>query len=150
MGSISKLKPFYVQTATEQEKESCLCKFCLNCRLNFKALVKHLKDVVSTDSQTEYFGHGIHCHKGPNGYFQDNCISAMCDNEVCSPNTMKYSLDDFHIPEHVEYYQYVKEVFHYTSKKTKEKKEGSRTVRKTFTDDFVIFKELLIKLGHLI
>ena len=74
LGTIQNLKPFYVQTATEREKECCLCKFCLNCRLKYKEMIKHLKkDVEKTDSLSEYFGHGIVCPKGPNGYFQDKC-----------------------------------------------------------------------------
>ena len=78
LGSISNLKPYYVQTATEREKESCLCKFCLNCRLKFKALTKFLKGgIETTDSLTEYFGHGICCPKDPNGYFQTNVFLAL-------------------------------------------------------------------------
>ena len=146
LGTIQNLKPFYVQTATEREKECCLCKFCLNCRLKYKEMIKHLKkDVEKTDSLSEYFGHGIVCPKGPNGYFQDKCVSGQCDNEECSLK-VKYSLGDFDVPETIDYHQFVKEVFEYT--KTKEKKQGSRTVRKLFTDDFGQFKENFDVLGE--
>ena len=37
------LKPFYIENPYEIEKESCLCKFCLNLRLKFDAVQKHLK-----------------------------------------------------------------------------------------------------------
>ena len=37
-------KPFYVQKSAEQEKESCLCKFCLNMCLRFNELNNSLKD----------------------------------------------------------------------------------------------------------
>ena len=30
IGSVVNYKPFYVNVASEREKESCLCKFCLN------------------------------------------------------------------------------------------------------------------------
>ena len=108
--------------------------------------MKHLKHgVETTDSLTEYFGHGIHCPMGPNGYFQDKCISGRCNK--CSLNSVKYSLDDFDVPEKVDYHQFVREVFEYTTKKTKEKKKGSRTVRKIFTDDFTKLKDNFDKLG---
>ena len=70
-GSIMKYRPFYVQTATEREKATCLCKVCLNFRLKYKALTKHLKnDVEVTNSISEYFGSGITCSKDINGYYQ--------------------------------------------------------------------------------
>ena len=69
-GSIFKYKPYFVQTATEREKECCLCKVCLNIRLKYRALVHYLKEgVEKTDSLTEYFGHGVKCPMGANGYY---------------------------------------------------------------------------------
>ena len=44
LGSIVKYKPFYVASPTEREKESCLCKFCLNIRLLFEEYYRGLKD----------------------------------------------------------------------------------------------------------
>ena len=78
LGSITKFKPFYIQTATEREKECCLCRFCLNIRLMFKAVLKHLNGVIEvTESLTEYFGHGIICPKGANRFFDDKMFAFL-------------------------------------------------------------------------
>lgn len=42
IGSVHSLRPFYIQPPSEREKESCLCKFCLNLRLKFNELQRHL------------------------------------------------------------------------------------------------------------
>lgn len=147
-GSIFKYKPFFIQTATEREKECCLCKVCLNIRLKYRALVHHLKEgVEKTDSLTSYFGYGIKCPMGENGYYQDQCISGLCEEQGCSAETVKYSLADFKVPEKIDYQQFVKEGYTYISKKTKEKKEGSRTVRKVFTESFESLKENFDSMG---
>ena len=71
--------------------------------------MKFFRDgIETTDSLTDYFGHGIHCPVGPNGYFQDKCISGTCSEEQCSTNVVKYSLDSFGIPDKVDYHQFVK------------------------------------------
>ena len=84
-GSVINYRPFYIQVATEREKESCLCRVCLNCRLKFNALLKHLKEgTVKTHSLSEYFGNGIICPKGIHGYFDEKCIAETRGNEGCS------------------------------------------------------------------
>ena len=62
LGMVFNCKPFYVVKPTEREKESCLCKFCLNLRLAFQAYQALLKDqrkVVS--SMSKVFSHGVKC-----------------------------------------------------------------------------------------
>ena len=41
-GTILNFKPFYVQKACEHEKQSCLCKFCLNLHLKYNEMIKLL------------------------------------------------------------------------------------------------------------
>ena len=132
----------------QRQKECCLCKVCLNIRLKYRAIINCLKEgVEKTDSLSAYFGHGIKCPMGSNGYFQENCIYGLCEEAGCSPNNVKYTTNEFNVPEKVDYHQFVKESYEYTSKKTNEKKEGSRTVRKTFTEEFLKLKEDLDKMG---
>ena len=38
IGTVLSLRPFYIVPPTEHEKESCLCKFCLNLCLKFTEL----------------------------------------------------------------------------------------------------------------
>ena len=74
------------------------------------------------------------------------CLRSSCDNENCSAHKVKYSMDDFVIPENVEYHQLVKEVFEY---KKDETKKGSQTIRKTFMENSQNLKKILIKRGQL-
>lgn len=129
-GSIFNLRPFYVQVPSEREKESCLCKFCLNLRLKYNALNKHVKDKNTvTESLSEYFAEGILCPKGVNGFYELACIKSECGGN-CNTNTL-YQLQDFNAVSHnIKYHQFESEEYPYFSKKTKEKKIGTRVVRK--------------------
>ena len=51
------LKPFYVIKPTDKEKAMCLCKFCLNIRLQFNALMANSKKANGPvyDSITKFF-----------------------------------------------------------------------------------------------
>ena len=119
LGSVMNLQPFYVQTATEREKESCLCKFCLNIGLKYNVLLKHLKaDVELIHSLSEYFGYGVTCPKDVNGYFQIKCIASECDNLDCSSSKARYTNKHFDLPNvDVKYNQFVVENFGYTNQK---------------------------------
>ena len=122
-----KYRPFYVQTAMEREKATCLCKVCLNFRLKYKALTKHLKDEVEvTNSISEYFGSGITCPKDINGYYQRKCIAGECEMDGCTPTKTKYTNKHFDIPKTVEYNQFVLETYEYTNRKG-EKTEGKHS-----------------------
>ena len=80
LGIICSLKPFYIVPPSEREKESCLCKFCLNLHLKFDALQKHLKDKTRrVSSMSSYFANGISCAQDQNGFYQLKCISSDCD-----------------------------------------------------------------------
>ena len=150
LGTIINLRPFYVQPASEREKESCLCKVCLNIRLKYQALMKLVKDDVEvTNSLSEYFGHGIKCPFDANGYFQQKCIAGQCDNKDCSPTSVRYTSDQFNIPnsDNVEYYQFLLEQYKYKCKKTGKEKEGKRTIRQEFKDTFENLKGSLDKSG---
>ena len=56
LGTVLNLKMlFYIKTATEREKECCLCKFCLNCRLKYRGMIRYLKeDVDKSESLSDY------------------------------------------------------------------------------------------------
>ena len=127
-----KYRPFYVQTATERDKATCLCKVCLNFRLKYKAL-------------SEYFGSGITCPKDINGYYQRKCIAGECEMDGSTPTKTKYTNEHFDIPKMV-YNQFILETYEYTNRKG-EKTEGKCTVRKTFHDEFDSFKSKLDSCG---
>ena len=70
LGLIINLKPFYVQQPPDREKESCLCRFCLNLQLRFNELLQHLGNKSKqVSSLSEYFSFGISCPYGDNGYY---------------------------------------------------------------------------------
>ena len=85
IGSIMKYKPFYIQTATEREMQTCMCKFCLNTRLMFDALRSGLVDEEekSLSSLNDYFGYGFSCGKYINGAYKRDCIIASCESDAC-------------------------------------------------------------------
>ena len=131
IGAFLKYKPFFVVPPSEREKESCLCKFCLNTRLLFRPLLKHLKpDVHKTNSLTAYFGDSITCSPGENGFFKEVCIREDCKSESCSQQP-KYGLGDLSIEPQgsVEFYQFVTEVTNYVKRDGK-LKESKRTIGK--------------------
>ena len=55
IGTLLNYKPFYIGVATEHEKESCLCGFCLNIRLCFNKYQQVLKDKVGCFHQSQSF-----------------------------------------------------------------------------------------------
>ena len=142
LGSVLNLRPFYVQKPTEREKESCLCKFCLNIRLEYTALSNSLKDdVEKSTSLSEYFGHGITCPKNANGYYDLKCIISQCRNSDCSPMSTMYSESDFiDIEKCITYHQFVIENYEYTNRKGVAK-VGCRTVRKPFQETMLQLKQ---------
>ena len=122
------LKPFYVVKPTDKEKAMCLCKFCLNIRLQFNALMAHSKKVDGPvyDSITKFFMDNCQCPKSENGYWQLQCCTGSCkkcenDSDVDIPN-----LDDKDL---VTYYQFEVTKTEYLSKKTGTMKESTRTER---------------------
>ena len=101
------IKPFYIHSATEREKEACLCKVCLNTQLKFDGLMKIINEGVEvTNSLTEYFGAGILCPKDVNGYFHQKCIAGECQNKDCSSTDPKYITNQFKLGK-VDYNQFV-------------------------------------------
>ena len=95
IGFIINLKPFYVQNPTEREKASCLCKACLNLRIRFNELKKHMKD-KTVDSMTQYYSHSCTCAKSENGFLKLQCLTSTCDN--CNIKQAMPTNDDFIIP----------------------------------------------------
>ena len=80
IGSLFKMKPFYITTSTEKEMALCLCKLCLNARLCFRKLIQQAKkdDDFTTDSITEFFLHTAPCPKTENGYYSWKCVRGNC------------------------------------------------------------------------
>ena len=139
-GMVLALKPFYIQNATEREKISCLCKFCLNIRLQFNELQKHFADKTKkTDSITQYYSSKIVCDHDANGFFSLQCISSTSGNKNCEIAPL-FNENDFDKPVCVMYDQFVVETYAYVSKKKSAETEGKRTVRKQFNKDFDTFK----------
>ena len=134
IGSIHKLKPFYIENSTERERERKLsCIFCWNLRLRYNALQTHLKDKSKkSDTLSDYCLHGTTCEKEPNGFYQLKYVSA--ESEKCSMKDM-FENDDFTIPASVKYEQFVRDDYIYMGKDGTEK-TGNRTVRKQFEQSF--------------
>ena len=142
IGSVYNFKPFYIEKPTEREKESCLCVFCLNIRLRFNELQKHLKNnEKKVNSMSEYFANGITCKRGANGFYCLACISTECEQDECKITPM-FIDNDFNIPKMVKFDQFVRDEYSYTSKHGV-KKTGLRTIRKQFVDGFKEFKDHL-------
>ena len=141
-GTSLQYKPFFVVSPTEREKESCLCKFCLNTRLLYRPILKHLKkNVPKTLSMTAYFGDSIDCMPGENGFFKESCITSNCEFDSCKQEP-KYKLSDFDCSPDAKtkYHQFVTDIVPYKNKKGEDKK-STRTVRKDFEADFSNLKE---------
>ena len=122
-------KPFYVQKSSEQEKESCLCKFCLNMCLRFNELNNSLKDKdKKEDSMTKYFSNGCLCKLSEDGFLNLKCITGQCNVCIFSP---LYDLSCFKDQGAVKFHQFVVEEYAYLSKKG-EMKFGKQACRKLF------------------
>ena len=116
IGSVVNYKPFYVNVASEREKESCLCKFCLNIRLRLDQYQRLLIDKSKIFmSISEFFANADNrnCELDANGFWQLRCINGTCtDCELIKP--------------------FKREV-----------KNGARTIRKTFIESFEEFESNL-------
>ena len=144
-GTVLKYKPFYVQKGCEREKQSCLCKFCLNLRLRYNELLKNLKyKEKREDSMTKYFSNGCKCQPSENGSLQLECINGNCSE--CKLSSL-FAEDDFKDTQaNVHFHQFVVQEYTYKSK-SGEQKTGKRTVRKEFEEKFSEFKENIDKKG---
>jgi hypothetical protein len=148
IGTVLNLRPFYVQPPSEREKESCLCKFCLNLRLKFNAVMKHCKE-NRPDSISEYFGSNISCALDASGFYQLKCINKTCCNPACIIKP-EHELAEFNVPAHkVKFHQFEIESYEYHCKKEGKMKEGKRTIRKDHHEDLSEIKEALDAKGHL-
>ena len=54
IGSFLASKPFYILNPTEREKQSCMCLLCLNLRLRFEELQKHLVEQINSDTEAAF------------------------------------------------------------------------------------------------
>ena len=151
LGMVYNCKPFYIVKPTEREKESCLCKFCLNLRLAFQAYQALVRDKAAvTSSMSEFFANGIKCEADNElGFSKLECIDEQCANEECYLSR-KLSKEDLVIPEdqHIKYYQFIVIKYMYKSKKDGKEKEGSRTVRKEMVTSIEEFEDDLYSLGR--
>ena len=127
-GTIIDQEPFYVQKLAEREKESCLCKFCLNLHLRFNEFNNLLIDKQKIEkSMTKHFSNGCECENSENGFMKLGCVLGKCDN--CKL-TLMFQLSDYDDKGKLKQFnQFVVDQFENTSKK-REKKPGTRPVRK--------------------
>jgi hypothetical protein len=137
--AVLKYRPFYVLQGSDREKQSCLCKFCLNLRLKFNEMMKRLNDKSKKiDSITKYFSNSCNCEPSETGFLKLSCIEGSCNS--CSLNPV-FVVDDFKdIQTPIKFHLYVQQYNAKTSKKG-EKKTGKRTVRKEFVEVFQKFKQ---------
>ena len=121
IGTLINLRPFYIKTATEREKLTCLCKECLNLRLRFCELMKYVKDPnKKLTSMSKYYSHGCDCELSENGFHQLKCITGDCDD--CSMGPM-LSNEDFEIPKNdIKFYQFAVHTYEYFNKKGEKKR----------------------------
>lgn len=144
IGSIVKFKPFYITSPSEREKESCLCKFCLNIRLRFTVYMRALKDQnKAIPSLSDFFAYNSgNCDLDINGFHKLKCISGTCDD--CSL-IKPFTLDDFDssiVNGTLTFYQFVIDDYKYVNKKG-DSMQGKRTVRKNVTEEFQILEDNL-------
>ena len=79
LGTFYKLKPFYLQTPTEREKESCLCITCLKVDCIYEPLKQHLK---LSESLTLYLIQDFLCEYDTDIQFPHiDCIKMSCENK---------------------------------------------------------------------
>ena len=92
-GTIINLKSFYVQKPAEREKESCLCKFCLNLHLHLNKLNNLLIDKQKIEKpMKKYVSNGCECENSENVFMKLDCILGKYDNYKLTP---MFQLSDF-------------------------------------------------------
>ena len=64
-GIFHRLKPFSIQPPSERERESCLCIKCLNIHRDYNALRKHVSDIFSEGSLTQFLTSDMLCVVDP-------------------------------------------------------------------------------------
>ena len=130
-GTVLNYKPFYVQKPCEREKESCLCKFCLNLRLRYNEMNKILKDKNEIEeSMTKYFSNGCTCEPSENGFVKLECITGTCSNCQISPLHDISAYDEQH--KIVRFHQFVVDEYTYISKKKENKNLEDAPSEKNF------------------
>ena len=143
IGSILNLKPFYINKPSEREKESCMCKFCLNLRLKFNELQKQLKENEKKLDSCRIILQMVLPVKNIMVFINWNALLLECENCKLVP---KFNNNDFDIPSEVHYDQFGNDEYTYINKNDEEIK-GKRTIRKTFNEPFNECKTLFDNAG---
>ena len=142
IGLLMYLKPFYITTATDKEKVMCMCKFCLNFRNKFEALMAHSKkyDGPKFDSISSYFMGSCACPEKENGHWALDCCVGLCKR--CSNKEIQ-SIPNLDNEIVLTYHQFVVKEFEYVSPKTHEITKSTRTIRDDEMKDVVtVYNEL--------
>ena len=145
LGLTLNLKPFFVVKPTDKEKEMCLCKFCLNLRLSFNALMEHSKkfDGPFFESISSFYMNSCGCQKAENGYWKLDCCLGKCQDCRSKENILIPNVDS---GTKISYYKFEVTKTSYLSKKTNTIKECKRTERVNVSQDVKALLQDIYKL----
>ena len=115
IGTLLKLKPYYLGPPSLREQILCMCGFCLNTRQLFDAIRKSGVNDIG-DSISGYLTKNFTCEKSTSNYHKLSCILGSCLNG-CKVAGVLSDLSEVNSCQVVKYYQFERVDIPYINKK---------------------------------